>query len=77
MSRNAQWDMSFSGEAPNTPEAKEAFEKAFKAICDLVDKFSIENENHLNDNGNFYLYDEAGNASASHVHEPIPAKPGR
>lgn len=73
---NAQWNMSFSGEAPNTEEGQEAFEKAFNDICALVDKFSIENENHLNDNGQFYLYDEAGNATSYNVHEPIPMAPG-
>jgi hypothetical protein len=74
MSRNAQWNMSFSGEAPNTPEGKKAFEAAFKKICELVDEFSIENENHLNDNGSFYEYGEDGSATAYNVHEEIPEK---
>lgn len=72
---NAQFSMSFSGEAPNTPGAQEAFKKLFEEICRQTATWG-HSDNHLNDNGQWYSYDESGNATATNYHErDIETKP--
>src|SRR5688572_25271470 len=68
MAKNAQWDMAFSGEAPDTDDAKEQFEQLFKEFCEKLNGLSEDSENHKNDNASWYSF-ESGSAEQTFYHE--------
>jgi len=64
----AQWNMAFSGEAPDTPEAQAAFKQWFEEIVRAGRKFDINSANHQNDNASWYSY-LSGTVDATNYHE--------